>query len=52
MDVVLIVLLILALFGGGFGYYRRDVYGPAPGSFAFVLLIVLVVILLVRHGGF
>ena len=46
MFTILIILLVLALFGGGFGHSR---YGYAGWSPAGVLLAVVLVLLLTGH---
>ena len=48
MDLILIILIIVLLFGGGFGYSR---WGHRGGlGIGGVLLILLIVYLLVGHG--
>jgi hypothetical protein len=48
LEVVLIVLVILFLFGGGYGYQRRTDWGRGPVSLFGILVVIVVVILLFR----
>ena len=48
LEIILVVILVLLLLGGGWGYSRRDVYGPAPYSLVGALLVVILVVLLFR----
>jgi len=48
LEVVLIVLVILFLLGGGYGYQRRTDWGNAPVGVFGLLVVILVVILLSR----
>lgn len=48
MNILLLVLVVILLFGGGIGYqagWPAHYYGPS-GGLGFVLLIVLIVLLL------
>ena len=54
VDLLLIVLVVILLLGGGGSYYytsRPGYEGPAFGGVAWVLLLVLVVIVVVRLVG-
>ena len=46
MIILLVVLLVLALGGGGFGYSRFGALGMSPAA---LLLIILVILLLTGH---
>ena len=49
MDLILLIIILLLLFGGGFGYSR---YGYRGGiGIGGILLIILIVYLLLGHGG-
>ena len=48
MDLILIVILALLFFGGGWGYARRGYYGGA--GLGGVPLVALLVYLLLGHG--
>lgn len=48
LEFVLLILVILALFGGGWGYSRRADWGPYPGGGFGLIVLILVIILLVR----
>jgi hypothetical protein len=47
MTLILFILLLLILFGGGFGWYRAG-----PDSRGLVLIIVIVLLVLWLGGGF
>jgi len=48
MDLILIILILLLLFGGGFGYRR---YGHRGGlGIGGILLLILIIYLIFRHG--
>ena len=49
MDLILIIIILVLLFGGWFGYHRWG-YGGGIGIGG-ILLIVLIVYLLVGRGG-
>ena len=47
LEIVLIVVLILAVFGGGYGYTRRADWGVGPsGGLGLVVLILLAILIL------
>lgn len=48
LEIILIVILIMALFGGGYGYSRRADWGVAPSSALGLVVVILLVILLLR----
>ena len=48
LEIFLIVLVILFLFGGVFSYSRRGDWGPAPGGILGLLLVIVLIILLFR----
>ena len=48
LEIVLIILVIMFLFGGGYGYQRRTDWGRGPVSLFGVLFLVVLVILLFR----
>jgi len=48
LEVVLIVLVVLFLFGGGYGYSRRTDWGNAPAGVFGLLVLILVVFLVIR----
>ena len=43
LEIILLVVIILALFGGGYGYSRRSDWGSAPFGGVGLLVIVLLV---------
>ena len=56
MELILIIILLILLFGGGFGYYRGGYYtrggGYGIGGILGVVLIVLLIVWLLRGGGY
>jgi hypothetical protein len=55
MELVLLIVLLVLLFGGGYGYYRGGYYGRGGGygiggGFGLVLIVLLIVWL--ARGGF
>ena len=48
LEIVLIVIIILAVFGGGYGYSRRADWGVAPSGGLGLVVVILLVILLLR----
>lgn len=48
LEIILIVVLIMALFGGGYGYSRRSDWGSAPGGLLGLIVIIVLVILVFR----
>lgn len=48
IELILIVLLILFLVGGGFGYSRRTDWGNGPVGLIGVLFVIVLVILVLR----
>jgi hypothetical protein len=58
MEMILLVVLVILLFGGGFGYYRGGYYGRGGGygiggGLGLVLVVLLIVYLVRGHvGGF
>ncbi len=48
LEIILIVVILLALFGGGYGYNRRSDWGMAPFGGAGLLVIILLVLLVFR----
>ena len=46
LEIILLIVIILALFGGGYGYSRRADWGVGPsGGLGLVVLILLVILL-------
>jgi len=56
VELILIVILVIILFGGGFGYYRGGYHtrgGPyGVGGILGVILIVILIVWLLRGGGY
>ena len=50
MSTILIIILILLVFGGGWGYMNRDAYGNGPIGIVGILVIILLVYLLFGSG--
>jgi hypothetical protein len=48
LEIILIVVIILALFGGGYGYSRRADWGVGPSGGLGLIVLILLVILLFR----
>ena len=48
LEIILIVLVILFLLGGGYGYTRREDWGSAPSGIFGLLLVIVVIVLLFR----
>ena len=48
LEIILVVFLLLALFGGGYGYSRRSDWGSGPAGGLGLLVMILVVVLLLR----
>ena len=48
LEIVLIIVLIVAVFGGGYGYSRRSDWGSAPGGGLGLLALILIVLLVFR----
>lgn len=48
LEIILIVLVVLFLVGGGFGYSRRGDWGIGVPSIFGVLLVIVVVVLFLR----
>ena len=48
LEIILLIVIILALFGGGYGYSRRSDWGSAPVGGAGLLVIVLLVLFTFR----
>jgi hypothetical protein len=46
MDILLVIILLLALFGGGFGYRRGYIIGSPGIGIVGLLVIILIVVLL------
>ena len=47
LEFILIVIIVIALLGGGYGYSRRADWGVVPsGSLGLVVVILLVILLL------
>jgi len=47
LEIILVVVLLFALFGGGYGYSRRSDWGAGPsGGFGLLVMILLVVLVL------
>jgi hypothetical protein len=42
VELILLIVLILVLFGGGFGHYRGAGWGAPVGGLGFILLIVVI----------
>jgi hypothetical protein len=49
LEIILIVIIIMALFGGGYGYSRRADWGVAPSGGLGLVVLILLVILLFRY---
>lgn len=49
LTVLLIILILVALFGGGWGYRRGGWDGPVPGGL--LGLIILIILLYLLFGG-
>lgn len=50
MDILLIILIVLLLCGGGYGYTRRSDWGNGPVSIVGILLIILLIFLFFGRG--
>jgi len=48
LEIILIVVLLMAFFGGGYGYTRRSDWGVAPSGIGGLLVLILIVVLVVR----
>ncbi|OWK37535.1 DUF3309 family protein [Fimbriiglobus ruber] len=48
LEIVLLVIIVMALFGGGYGYSRRADWGAAPSGVLSLLVLVLLVVLVMR----
>jgi hypothetical protein len=48
LEIILIVILLMALLGGGYGYSRRANWGVAPSGGLGLIVVILLVILLFR----
>jgi Protein of unknown function (DUF3309) len=48
LEIILIVIIVMALFGGGYGYSRRADWGVAPSGGLGLVVVILLVILLFR----
>ncbi len=52
MGLILLIVILLLVFGGGFGYYGHARYGPTYGWGGGIGLILLILVLLIIFGGF
>jgi hypothetical protein len=48
LEIILIVIILMALLGGGYGYSRRADWGVAPSGGLGLVVVILLVILLFR----
>jgi hypothetical protein len=48
LEVILLVILVMALFGGGYGYSRRSDWGSLPAGALGLLVLILMVFLVSR----
>jgi len=48
LEIILLVILVMALFGGGYGYSRRSDWGSMPAGGLGLVVLILVVFLVAR----
>ena len=48
LEIVLVIVLLVVLFGGGYGYQHRADYGRGPVSIAGLLVVILIIVLIFR----
>ena len=48
LEIILVVILLFALFGGGYGYSRRSDWGLAPAGGLGLLALILLVLFVFR----
>jgi len=48
LEFILIIIIVIALLGGGFGFSRRADWGVAPSGILGLVVLILLVILLFR----
>jgi hypothetical protein len=48
LEIILIVILLVALLGGGYGYSRRADWGVGPSGVVGLVVVILILVLLFR----
>jgi hypothetical protein len=48
LEIILIIIILMAVLGGGYGYSRRADWGVGPSGLISLVVVILIVILLFR----